>query len=122
MTLRLSLGIKAAKESQGLYELQTFKSKEDLIYNVINIYMQLQMVKQQMELVTGNIDRMEKLLDITKAQFKEGIIKKVDVDQLRVNYTNLTTELSNNNNSYQQLLNSLKNIDECGCGPAHCNY
>ncbi len=110
----LRLGIRAAKESQGLYELQTFKSKEDLIYNVINVYMQLQMVQQQMELVTGNIARMDKLLDITKAQFKEGIIKKVDVDQLRVNYTNLTTELSNNNNSYQQLLNSLKtfmNVD-----------
>ncbi len=104
----LRLGIKAAKESQGLYQLQTFKSKEDLIYNVVNVYMQLQMVKQQMELVAGNIDRMEQLLNITKAQFKEGIIKKVDVDQLSVNYTNLTTELSNNNNSYQQLLNNLK--------------
>lgn len=106
----LNIGIKASKESQGLYELQTFKSKEDLIYNVVSIYMQLQMTEKQQELIDGNIGRMQKLVEITNAQFKEGIIKKVDVDQLRVNYTNLQTQLSNTNNSYVQLLNNLKTL------------
>lgn len=106
----LSIGLKAARTSQGLYELQTFKSKEDLIYNVVNLYMQLQMIEKQTELVENNLDRTQRLIDITSAQFKEGIIKKVDVDQLKVNYTNLTTQLSNIANTRLQLLNNLKTL------------
>jgi outer membrane protein len=104
----LLVGIKAAKQSQGLYELQTFKTKEELIYNVVNLYMQLQMVEKQQELVNGNISRMQQLISITNAQYKEGIIKRVDVEQLKVNNTNLLTQLSNTNNTYVQLINNLK--------------
>jgi outer membrane protein len=106
----LIVGIKAAKQSQGLYELQTFKTKEELIYNVVNLYMQLQMVEKQQELVSSNISRMKQLMDITSAQYKEGIIKRVDVEQLKVNNTNLQTQLSNTNNTYEQLLNNLKTL------------
>lgn len=106
----LKVGIKAAKVSQGFYQLQTFKSKEELIYNILNFYMQLQVTEKQVALIEGNIDRMQRLIEITNAQFKEGIIKKVDVDQLKVNYINLTTQLSNIQNSRVQLLNNLKTI------------
>lgn len=106
----LNVGLKAAKASQGFYELQTFKSKEDLIYNVLNLYMQLQMIEKQTDLVEGNLERIQRLIDITSAQFKEGIIKKVDVDQLKVNYINLTTQLSNTANTRVQLLNNLKTL------------
>ena len=106
----LRIGLKAARESQGMYELQTFKSKEDLIYNVVNLYTQLQMIEKQTELVEGNLDRTQRLIDITSAQYKEGIIKKVDVEQLKVNYTNLTTQLSNTENTRTQLLNNLKTL------------
>ena len=106
----LNVGLKAAKASQGFYELQTFKSKEDLIYNVLNLYMQLQMIEKQTDLVEGNLERTQRLIDITSAQFKEGIIKKVDVDQLKVNYINLTTQLSNTANTRVQLLNNLKTL------------
>ncbi len=106
----LTIGLKAAKASQGLYELQTFKSKEDLIYNVVNLYMKLQMIEKQTELIDSNLGRTQRLIDITSAQFKEGIIKKVDVDQLKVNYTNLTTQLSNTMNTRAQLLNNLKTL------------
>lgn len=106
----LKIGLRAARESQGLYELQTFKSKEDLIYNVVNLYTQLQMIEKQTELVESNLDRTQRLIEITSAQFKEGIIKKVDVEQLKVNYTNLTTQLSNTENTRVQLLNNLKTL------------
>lgn len=106
----LNIGIKAAKASQGLYKLQTFKSKEELIYNVINLYVQLQMIERQEDLLVGNLQRMKKLVEITNLQFKEGIIKKVDVDQLKVNQTNLETQLSNTRNNYRQVVNNLKTL------------
>ncbi len=110
----LNIGLKAAKQSQGLYELQTFKTKEGLIYNVVNLYVQLQMTEKQQELIIGNMDRTKKLLDITTIQFKEGVIKKVDVDQLQISFTNLETQLSSTTNTAKELINNIKflmNID-----------
>lgn len=104
----LNAGLKAAKESQGLYALQTFKTKEDLVYNMAQAYIQLQITEKQQVLLQGNIGRLEKLLEMTRLQFKEGIAKKVDVDQLNVNYTNLQTQLSSTNNDYNQILNTIK--------------
>ncbi len=110
----LNAGLSAAKASQGLYALQTFKTKEDLIYNLAQVYIQLQIADKQQSLIEGNIERTEKLLDMTQLQYKEGIAKKVDVDQLNVNLTNLKTQYSSTKNDYNQLLNSIKllmNID-----------
>jgi outer membrane protein TolC len=110
----MNIGLKAAKESQGLYELQTFASKEELIFNIIDAYMQLSVIEKQQALVEGNIDRMKQLINITNIQYKEGIIKKVDVDQLNVDFINLRTQLSNTENTIEQLLNTLKilmNVD-----------
>lgn len=104
----ITTGLKAAKESQGLYELQTFQSKEDLIYSMANLYIQIQLAEKQKELYAGNIDRTEKLLDITSLQLKEGIIKKVDVEQLKVNLTNMRTQLSNVENDYEKTIDNIK--------------
>lgn len=104
----LKTGLKVAKESQGLYELQSFQSKEDLIYNMANLYIQIQLAEKQKELYAGNIDRTKKLLDITSLQLKEGIAKKVDVEQLKVNLTNMQTQLSNAENDYEKAIDNLK--------------
>jgi len=110
----LRTGLQAAKESQALYQLQTFASKEELVYNLVDAYMQLQMSQKQKKLIEGNLERTAKLREITNEQFKEGIVKKVDVDQIGVNYINLETQLSNTINTISQLLNSIKllmNVD-----------
>lgn len=110
----LNAGLKAAKASQNLYALQSFKTKEDLVYNLAQVFIQLQIADKQQSLIEGNIERTEKLLEMTQMQFKEGIAKKVDVDQLNVNLTNLQTQFSSTKNDYNQLLNSIKllmNID-----------
>ena len=43
-----------------------------------------------------NINRINQLIDIYQIQFEEGVMKKIDVDQLRVYKTNLSTEIQNN--------------------------
>ncbi|MCB0687833.1 MAG: TolC family protein, partial [Saprospiraceae bacterium] len=59
-------------------------------------------------ILTANLDRVNQLIEITQAQFEEGIIKKVDVDQLKVNRTNLSTEIQNLDIGYTQQLSLLK--------------
>ncbi|HYH14016.1 MAG TPA: TolC family protein, partial [Flavisolibacter sp.] len=56
----LKTGLRAAKGSQALYELQTFASKEELVYNLVDAYMQLQMSQKQKELIEGNLERTAK--------------------------------------------------------------
>lgn len=101
-------GLKAAKTSQSLVELNTFKTKEDLVYNIAQIYLQLQITEKQKEILNTNINRINQLIDISQIQFEEGLIKKIDVDQLRVNKTNLLTELQNVKIGVVQQLNLLK--------------
>ena len=104
----LKSGLKAARESQGLYELQTLQSKEDLVYNMANLFVQIQLVEKQIELYEGNISRIERLLEITNLQLKEGIVKKVDVTQIQVSLTNMKTQLSNSENDHEKLEDNLK--------------
>ncbi len=101
-------GLKAAEASKGLYQMNTLKTKEDLVYNIAQIYLQLQITDKQKEILTANLDRVRQLIGITQAQFEEGLIKKVDVDQLKVNRTNLSTEIQNLEIGYTQQLSLLK--------------
>lgn len=101
-------GLKAARATQSLAELNTFKTTEDLVYNVAQIYLQLQITDKQKEILNANLDRINQLIDIARIQFEEGIIKRVDVDQLRVNKTNLRTELQSLEIGTTQQMNLLK--------------
>ena len=104
----LITGMKAAKASQDLIALNTFAVKEELIYNIAQAYLQLQINQEQTQLLTGNLDRVNKLIDISQIQFEEGIIKKIDVDQLRVNRTNLLSQIQNVEIGITQSKNLLK--------------
>lgn len=101
-------GLKAAEASRSLVKLNTFKTTEDLIYNIAQIYLQLQITEKQKEILNANISRINQLVDISQIQFEEGLIKKIDVDQLKVNRTNLLTELQNVEIGVHQQLNLLK--------------
>lgn len=101
-------GLEAAKASQSLVELNTFKTTEDLVYAIAQVYLQLQITEEQQTILNANIDRIDQLIDISQIQFEEGLIKKIDVDQLKVNRTNLLTELQNAQIGATQQLNLIK--------------
>ncbi len=101
-------GLKAAGASRELYKLATFQTKEELLYNVSQLYLQLQITHRQKDILDANLARINQLLDITRVQYEEGLVKKIDVDQLIVNRTNLLTEKQNVDLNYDQQLNLLK--------------
>lgn len=108
-------GLKAAKSAQELFRLQTFKSTEDLVYDMIGIYLQLQVTKEQVAVLEGNLERIGQLVEISQIQFEEGIIKRIDVDQLKVNKTNIETQILTQEIGMTRLLNNLKFF--MGLGP-----
>ena len=104
----LFTGIKAQKAAIDLAELQKAKTEEQLIFDIANAYYNAQITGTQKEIVKNNLDRVNKLVEITKAQYEGGIAKKTDYQRLIVNQTNLSTEKENLDLNYQQQLNLLK--------------
>ncbi len=101
-------GLKAIKELRGLNNTLEQKSEEDIAYNVIRTYLQVQTIAKQRNLIEANLKQVEGLLKTTELQFKNGLAKKLDVDQLRVNKISLETQLQNLSLNVEQGLQVLK--------------
>lgn len=101
-------GIKAAQTTKELSKLNTFKTTEDLVYNVAQIYMQLEITEKQKGVLKANIDRIDQLIKIAEVQLEEGLIKKIDLTQLKVNRINLLSEQQSIEIGKIQQLNLLK--------------
>ncbi|MGB4958126.1 MAG: TolC family protein, partial [Saprospiraceae bacterium] len=100
--------VKKLTATRETYKLQSFASMEDLVYKVAQIYIQYQITDKQKEILTANYNRTEQLINIAIAQLENGIIKKLDVDQIKVNRTNLVSELANIEMATDQQLNQLR--------------
>jgi outer membrane protein len=102
------IGLKAAKTSQEYYALNTRKVKEEVVYNVSLTFYNAQISRKQIDIVKANLDKLNKQIEISDLQYQNGIIKKLDVDRLKVNRTNLETDIQNLETAHQQQLNMLK--------------
>ncbi|MCO5260681.1 MAG: TolC family protein [Crocinitomicaceae bacterium] len=101
-------GLKAAKGSKQFYELSAQLSEENVLQLVATNYYQLVVTQTKMGVLEANIDRVIKLEDILAAQFENGLVKKIDVDRVRVNKTNLQAQKLELENAVIQMKNLLK--------------
>lgn len=102
------VGLKAAKQSTQLYQQSTQQITEQTAYNIANAYNQAIVVEKQLELLRSNLVNTKKLLQTTQLQFENGVAKKVDVNRLQVNASNLASQLYQAELNREQALNSLK--------------
>ncbi|MDT0651390.1 TolC family protein [Autumnicola edwardsiae] len=113
LNFQLFNSVRAAKALEELRSLQTLQSTEDLIINTVQIYVQVQITEKQVELLQENFNRTKSLVDLSELKYEEGIIKKLDVNQLRVNLTNLETQIEDakyNRNEQLRLLKIYLNL------------
>lgn len=101
-------GIKAVKAVNNFNQTAELKTEEEVAYNVVKLYYQVQTISKQRDLVVANLEQINGLLKATTLQYQNGLAKKLDVDQLRVNKITLETQLQNLILSYEQGLQSLK--------------
>jgi outer membrane protein TolC len=102
------IGLKAAKASNQLYRQTTQQVNEQTAYNIANAYYQVIVVQKQLQLLQANLDRTRATLANTELQFKNGVAKKVDVSRLRVNASNLESQIKQAQSNLVQVSNSLK--------------
>jgi outer membrane protein TolC len=86
------VGLQARKATLQFFERQIDVTEAMIKVNVQKIYYQLVVGRQQLTSVDANINRFEKLLNDTRAIYKNGFAEKLDVDKVSVQLNNLKTE------------------------------
>lgn len=100
--------MKIANQTQTINSLNQQKTRQQLTYDIANAYYAAQITLTQRNLIEANLNKIDTLLQLTTVQFNNDFAKKVDVDRLQVNLTNLQTELANSKSNYEQQLMMLK--------------
>ena len=102
------VSLKLAKTMHDFQVLNFEQTKNDVIYNLSKLYYVICITRNQREIVKGNLQRLEKLYSLTKELYENDLIRKVDLDQVDVQKTNLETNYDNLQLLYKNQLDILK--------------
>lgn len=101
-------GLKAAKAGESFYNLSAELTEEGIIQQVATAYYQLLVSREQLKTVEANIQSISRIETTVADQFKNGLAKKIDLDRVRVNLTNVKTQRDQLANGITQQENVLK--------------
>jgi len=101
-------GLQAARTSESYYQLNADLTEEQVIEQVANNYYQVLVSRQQLNVIDTNIKNVRVVEKIINNQYENGLAKKIDVDRIKVNLTNLQTQREQTINAVVQLENQLK--------------
>nr|WP_245402573.1 TolC family protein [Pontibacter sp. E15-1] len=102
------VGLQAAKTTQELYQLRKTMVQEDLIYNIGAAYLQALQTKAQFNTIEANLERLAQLEKIMQLQYENDLVKKVDVNRIKVSRTNLQNQQQSLQTAFEQQKNILK--------------
>lgn len=91
-----------------LSEIQKTKTDEDVVLEVSNAYYNAQILLTQITFLDSNIINTDKLVKTTTLLYQQQIAKGTDVDRLKLQVEQITTQRSTVFLQYQQVLNALK--------------
>ncbi|RYF18027.1 MAG: TolC family protein [Flavobacteriales bacterium] len=101
-------GLQAARSSEEYYNLTSQLTEEQILELVANNYYQVLVNREQLNVIDKNIKNVKVIEKIINNQFQNGLAKKIDVDRIKVNLTNLETQREQTSNAITQLENQLK--------------
>jgi outer membrane protein len=102
------VGLKAVKSAEDLYRIRKEMATEDVIYNVGSAYYLVLQTKEQFNSINANLEKLARLEKILTLQYKNDLVKKVDVNRIIVSKMNLESQKQNLQTAYEQQLNVLK--------------
>ena len=101
-------GLKAAKTTREFYQINDQLTEEQVIEKVANNYYQVYVLRQKLVLAESNLTTTTKVRDIVKGQFDNGLAKRIDLDRMNVNLSNINTQKQQIINAVQLQENALK--------------
>lgn len=100
--------ITVSKRAKELSQIQFQQTEEQVIFEISNLYYNAQIVSNQILFIKNSISNSEKLHSNIKLLYSQQMAKGTDVDKIKLQQSQLNTQLSKANAQYQQLLNLLK--------------
>ena len=101
-------GLKAARTTREFYKINNQLTEEEVIERVANNYYQVYVLRQKLALAETNLKTTSKVKDIVKGQYDNGLAKKIDLDRMTVNLSNINTQKQQIINALQLQENALK--------------
>ena len=105
---QLFAGIKALEENKNLSKLNTQQAKENVAENVSKLYYSLYTTSEQIAIVQQSLSNVNRLAALAEANYKNGLIRKLDYERVAVNKGSLETQLRNIRTAYDRQANLLK--------------
>jgi outer membrane protein TolC len=100
--------IKVAERMQNISRLGVQQEKEEVVYQVSQVYFLCQTTSDQIAQLEKNMQNTDRLLDILNLQQENGVVRKIDYSKVWVNKNNQQTQIDNLEQLYQQQLGLLK--------------
>jgi outer membrane protein TolC len=101
-------GLDAAKTTREFYKLSAQLTEEQVIEQVATNYYQVLVQRQQLGVLDSTIKNTKKVQSILKGQYDNGLAKKIDLDRIAVNLSNLNSQRQKLLNGVALLENGLK--------------
>jgi outer membrane protein len=101
-------GLKAARSTREFYQVNAQLTEEQVIERVANAYYQVYVQRQQLIVLDSTYMNTEKVRNVIKGQFDNGLARKIDLDRMNVNLNNIATQRQQALNAVEQQENGLK--------------
>lgn len=100
--------IKSTRVATELAEIQKKKTDEDVVLEVSSTYYNAQILLNQLAFLDSNIINTNKIVQTTTLLYQQQVAKGTDVDRLKLQLEQATTQRSTVYSQHQQVLNALK--------------
>lgn len=101
-------GLKAAKSSREFFQINEQLTEEQVIERVTNAYYRIFVTKLNLRTIEKNIENTNKVKNIIKGLYDNGLSKKIDLDRISVRISNLNTQRKQIVNAIELQENALK--------------
>ncbi len=101
-----TLQIAASAEKMAAMGVES--TEEELISQTASLFYAIQSTEYAITQMEKSIDMVSKMLKMMETNYANGLVKKLDVDRLKVNLVNLTTQKSSIQNAAEVQKNLLK--------------
>lgn len=102
------VGLKAARTTADFYRLNKQLTEEQIIEQVATSYYRVLVQRQQLGLIDSTVKNTQKVKAVLQSLYDNGLAKKIDVDRIAVNESNLRSRRQQLLNSVELLQNQLK--------------
>lgn len=100
--------VSISKTVQELNKIQYQQNEEQVVFDVSNLYYNAQLTLNQIQFIKNGITNADKLISNIQLLYAQQMAKGTDVDKIKLQQSQLNTQLSKATAQYQQVINLLK--------------